>query len=325
MAELTEQVLQWSPVSFFMGVNVCMFANTTNLCISLYRKKKSRFFLALAVLSACRIAHCVLIPVLIRDVGIVGQWLTLATYLQWVLSTGFTVLNITRLHRMCGTAMPRVVRTLAVLSGLSITVCGVAVIWYHVVLATYGFSPLLRAPRTMIGLWDLSDGIINAAISLTFVIHLQNLIAGTAGMPTMRTGIVKLIHRVQIMLACECVLIVMANILRLINTRWDPNWVSILFAESIRQRIYCVFLKSLHRVMSSSVKSTTGGGGHSQTASNTGRGSSTTQQSSVAQSHAHNTSGDLLRRVPSDVKTQEGTGTLLKPPTLQKSALASPS
>ncbi|ORZ41461.1 hypothetical protein BCR44DRAFT_31217 [Catenaria anguillulae PL171] len=94
--------------------------------------------------------------------------------------------------------------------------------------------------------WSIYDAIVNCVISIAFITFLQRLAGNGSGL---RKGFSEMLSRITWLLGIECTLMISANLLVQIAPTLDPAWMSIYVCESLRLRIFCMFLQTLNRML----------------------------------------------------------------------------
>ncbi|ORZ31064.1 hypothetical protein BCR44DRAFT_351059 [Catenaria anguillulae PL171] len=117
----------------------------------------------------------------------------------------------------------------------------------------------------MFSVWAIYDGVTNLCISIAFIMLLYKLTTPNDS-PYFKL-ISQLLNRVIWILAIECTGVIVANLVVLLAPAFDPLWNGIYLAESIRLRLFCMFLDMLSRILRRHVQqqrlregTTTGGG-----------------------------------------------------------------
>ncbi|KAI9179590.1 hypothetical protein H9P43_004918 [Blastocladiella emersonii ATCC 22665] len=262
----------WSPGSFTLGISMAIDASTIITSVMLWRRAaQSKYYLWLALVALCHSIDLLLgnvananmlqttegtsgkVTVMAADINLTASIASL--FFAWIGGVGFVGLNMSRFYSIGLARMPKLSKVLLFLSIFSALLCTVNNALY--VLAYMrkqdtGDTSFTEAVDLMFSAWSVFDALVNGAISLAFVTLLKNLGQSTGGQ-SLRRGFADMLRRVTWILGFECALIIAANALVSIAPSLDPLWSSIYMAESIRLRMFCLFLLTLSRMLKKKV------------------------------------------------------------------------
>ncbi|KAJ3369755.1 hypothetical protein GGF31_005060 [Allomyces arbusculus] len=264
---VTENVFYWSAASFLLGVTMTNFVTNIGTCIGMYRRRPSRFYLALLGVTICSLLDplCVYVGAARMDTD--GYLWNVAACIVSLFGLGlFGTLNFVRFWRTCGPALPRLTLLLGVATLTHVLWYYIVVIWW----ANWLFSRMSWNDMDDLffaySLWYVYDSIVNLSVSLAFVLYLRSKLV-TPGAPQ-RPGVQRALRAVQLSLAVECLFLLVSNIMNAVDKTTDPLWGLSYLGGSIRLRVFCTFLGTIRRIMQNDTALSTG-----HTSSSTGTGS----------------------------------------------------
>ncbi|KAJ3363270.1 hypothetical protein GGF32_004536 [Allomyces javanicus] len=275
---LSEPVFKWSPASFTLGIAVATDLSTLVTSITLYRRAgKSTYYPWLAGIAVAHSIDLLLQFVATADPNAAmfeGQMdttrkvpleqvasSTIATQLAslffaWVGGCGFVALNMSRFRAIGTKRMPTLTKVLIAATAVSIlsyTSINIAYVYGYLRAFSDEDSAIVDLVDKVFSAWSVYDAFTNLAISGAFV-HLLRTISASSG-NTLRKGFHEMLSRVLWILAVECTLMIVANAVVMFAPDFDPLWSSIYVAESIRMRLFCLFLLTLSRMLKKKVVS----------------------------------------------------------------------
>ncbi|KAI9183454.1 hypothetical protein H9P43_004372 [Blastocladiella emersonii ATCC 22665] len=157
--------------------------------------------------------------------------------------------------------MPRTLKALTVPVGISVGLSTALVIMgVQGALSPEVTDEIILRVNSTYAVYSIFDAVINAVISSLFVYHLHSIINLTSS-HVKRRGLPELLRNVRIMLAAECILVVVMNIVRLSGKDWDPQFGGSFFAEAFRLRAFVSFLDALSTIMKRNTSSSQVSGG----------------------------------------------------------------
>ncbi|KNE66385.1 hypothetical protein AMAG_11527 [Allomyces macrogynus ATCC 38327] len=254
MADASEPVFKFSAISFGLGICVAIDVSTLTTAVTLYRRAgRSIYYILLGIIA---VAH-----ILDLAIGFAGDAHTkdsallqaLALLFAWVGGCGFVGLNMARFHSVGMIQMPTLTKALLVLTGISILLCTANNAMFAYTFITYGANGEEQLPLVdvLFSAWSVYDSLVNLGISLGFIAVLRS-IGGKSG-HELRKNFHELLGNVRWVLGLECALMIAANVI-VQAADFDPQWVTVYIAESIRMRFFCYFLLTLSRMLKKKVK-----------------------------------------------------------------------
>ncbi|KAJ3366233.1 hypothetical protein GGF32_006682 [Allomyces javanicus] len=259
---LTEPTFVWSASAFLLGAIVMLDLNTFGTAIALYRLKKSGYYLALVGVTVAHMLDLIMENIGYQKNAEVGVTMPISqTVLEclsllfaWAGACGFITLNFLRFRGICGRALHSAVfHAIQGGVGLFIALYTANTAAYFVLLIQEGNgdAPISTDITDTLNLAStLCDAVINGTISILFLKHLSTLVGDAQSADVgFREGLGSLLNKARIALWFEAVLILSTNMVVAAAPDWDPCWSSVYLAESVRLRIFCVFLETLARIM----------------------------------------------------------------------------
>ncbi|ORZ36889.1 hypothetical protein BCR44DRAFT_154004, partial [Catenaria anguillulae PL171] len=254
----------WDITSFFLGVVSFIDVSTATLSFQLWqRNPNARYHLALSIISICHLCDFLLrtftfsegheektadgrLILTMQSMLICDASIVFAT----IGGVGLQAINISRLRAAGKKYMPRATRILTFLSIVSMALCLANNIYYvYAYVDAYITRDyhLVDIGDFFFSSWSIFDGLVNGAISGTFVLVLQKI---GAGHTSRSSGITKrfqlLLVQVAINLTLESLFIIASNILIQTEPTFDPYWCSVYFSEAARMLLFADFLHKLH-------------------------------------------------------------------------------
>ncbi|KNE70619.1 hypothetical protein AMAG_20299 [Allomyces macrogynus ATCC 38327] len=220
---VTENVFYWSAASFLLGVTMTNFVTNIGTCIGMYRRRPSKFYLALLGVTICSLLDplCVYVGAARMDTD--GYLWNVAACIVSLFGLGvFGTLNFVRFWRTCGPALPRLTKLLGVATLIHVSWYWIVVIWW----AAWLFSRMSWNDMDDLffaySLWYVYDSIVNLSVSLAFVLYLRSKLV-THGAPQ-RPGVQRALRTVQLSLAVECLFLLVSNVMNAVDKTTDPLW-----------------------------------------------------------------------------------------------------
>ncbi|KNE61781.1 hypothetical protein AMAG_06579 [Allomyces macrogynus ATCC 38327] len=254
---VTENVFYWSAASFLLGVTMTNFVTNIGTCIGMYRRRPSKFYLALLGVTICSLIDPLCVYVGAARMETDGYLWNVAACIVSLFGLGvFGTLNFVRFWRTCGPALPRLTKLLGIATLIHVSWYWIVVIWW----AAWLFSRMSWNDMDDLffaySLWYVYDSIVNLGVSLAFVLYLRSKLV-THGAPQ-RPGVQRALRTVQLSLAVECLFLLVSNVMNAVDKTTDPLWGLSYLGGSIRLRVFCTFLGTIRRIMKNDTALSTG-------------------------------------------------------------------
>ncbi|KAJ3375276.1 hypothetical protein GGF31_004394 [Allomyces arbusculus] len=269
-------VFLWSSSAFLMGCAITLNAKTLATSVHLYLGKKSRYYLALAAITASHAIDICLTnfgyqdpsygmsgTMTLRESGLPLQYAALAFF--WASWIGFTVLNYLRLRDTSPADLSSMwaQRTLLLTVVLFILFATASVLLQAVQWAAPGtlenlsLVPVGEVLTIACSCWDVA---LNVIMSVLFLRHIRSLgvTATSAAHVPIRRGLASLLTAAHVYLGVECIVITSVNLMVVVDPELDPCWSTVYLAQAVRLHMYCSFLEVLAEIMSRKAKGTVG-------------------------------------------------------------------
>ncbi|KAI9221063.1 hypothetical protein BC828DRAFT_438490 [Blastocladiella britannica] len=254
----------WSTASFTSGVSVALDVSTVVASISLYRgASQSHFYLWLALAAFVHI-----VDQLGNDLSVVWNngfddenkpipnigLNVLGIIAAMCGGVGFVTLNMSRFYSIGITRMPAMTRVLAVATAVSVLLCVANNVMYVAAFIAQagnkdsGLAALIPKLDTVFTIWSIYDSLVNLSISMAFLSLLKNM-SIASGATSLRKGFTDMLVRVQWVLVIEAGVMVLANLYDLFLPDLDSDMAAVYIAESLRLRMFVMFLLTLSRML----------------------------------------------------------------------------
>ncbi|KNE69705.1 hypothetical protein AMAG_14252 [Allomyces macrogynus ATCC 38327] len=212
--------------------------------VRLFIRRRSWFYAAMFVLTLTEIYDLTFILFYLFNGATTSQMVL--DYLACAIFTVlFAVLNLVRFRQVAGPAWPRTTNVLVVCTGVFAAYWFVHTCfgWYHIASTGHYGDIVITTQMSAVGY--LLDVLLNAALSMAFLLHLRSMSRGNV----FRTGMQRYVTKAQIMLVLESLSIAVALTLQLIDPTLDPLWLLMFLAQGVRMAAYCKLLHLLTRIM----------------------------------------------------------------------------
>ncbi|ORZ41450.1 hypothetical protein BCR44DRAFT_1006900 [Catenaria anguillulae PL171] len=259
-----------------MGIAVAIDLSTVVTSLMLWNKTGRSFYylwltaIALAHTADLLLGNLATANTLTSQVGADGQFvsknISMSTLLAnifslvfaWIGGVGFIALNMSRFYAIGASRLPAATKGLVVLTAVSILICtGNNIMYIASYIGKYRdganseAGDMVKTLDFMFSVWSIYDALANTFISVAFITLLKQISIGSG--TQLRKGFAEMLTRVTWILGFECSLIIAANLFVLAAPLLDPGWISIYISESIRLRMFCLFLLTLSRMLKKKV------------------------------------------------------------------------
>ncbi|KAI9178946.1 hypothetical protein H9P43_005608 [Blastocladiella emersonii ATCC 22665] len=286
---LTESSFSWNGGSFYLGVILTLHLNTIASAFERCRDRFSPYFAAIIVLA---VSHIITLVIIVAYGGqndptqpegkvapLTAGLNALAILLEHVTEVGFVSLNFFRLKKLAQVKYPLPIRIMTILVFLYMLGVTIHNIWFLVLLSRNDSLITMAGPASMFNLMSFYDGLLNAGISLGFVLYLRSVTLDPQ-FARSRSSLSSMLASVKYSLGFECAVIIAANLLQLVSPASDPLWIATYLSLALRLRIFTSFLSTLGVMLRQTNRSD---GGSSITGGAAGANAAGTSNSALSQ------------------------------------------
>ncbi|KAI9221162.1 hypothetical protein BC828DRAFT_381769 [Blastocladiella britannica] len=244
LTTLTSSHYVLSGESFLLGPTLILLSGALIEAYGLCKSHRSYYYVAFLVLVILRVLDVSVNSYMWASDASTRHSLFYAQItIEWIAGHLLLILNLIRLHVVCATTRPKIVRFL-----VGCTICILLLLnftsGYYLVDWLMGSS--IKNTDRAYAAWSGFDALLNATISLVFVVHLEAVVVeANANQAYLR----RTLFKVKALLASDATIILTSALIQLCGPDLDPLWSVYFFSEGFRLCMVSHFLVLLNRIM----------------------------------------------------------------------------